>query len=72
MMDLEFIIDIDHMSKLMVDEVMTMAKTTTTARPNKYPLVSSHSGFTEQAGREVRVLAHRRPARGLSRSSAAW
>ena len=45
MMDLEFIIDIDHMSKLMVDEVMTMAKTTTTARPNKYPLVSSHSGF---------------------------
>ena len=45
MMDLEFIIDIDHMSKLMVDEVMTMAKTVTTARPNKYPLVSSHSGF---------------------------
>lgn len=50
MMDLEFIIDIDHMSRLMVDEVMTMAKTTTTARPNKYPLVSSHSGFmTNQA-----------------------
>ena len=46
MMDLKFIIDIDHMSQLMVDEVMTMAKTTvTTARPNKYPLVSSHSGF---------------------------
>ena len=45
MMDLKFIIDTDHMSRLMVDEVMTMAKTTSEARPNKYPLVSSHTGF---------------------------
>jgi microsomal dipeptidase-like Zn-dependent dipeptidase len=45
MMDLKFIIDTDHMSRLMVDEVMTMAKTTSDDRPNKYPLVSSHTGF---------------------------
>jgi len=45
MMDLKFIIDTDHMSRLMVDEVMTMAKTTSTDRPNKYPLVSSHTEY---------------------------
>lgn len=49
MMDLNFIIDTDHMSRLMADEVMQMARTTTETRPNKYPLVSSHTGFLSRS-----------------------
>src|SRR5207245_2144905 len=48
MMDLKFVIDTDHMSRLMIDDVLQMARTTTTERPNKYPLVSSHSSFQSQ------------------------
>jgi microsomal dipeptidase-like Zn-dependent dipeptidase len=42
MIDRKFIIDTDHMSRLMVDDVLTMARTHT---PNKYPLISSHTSF---------------------------
>src|SRR5439155_23442564 len=45
MIDLKFIIDTDHMSRLMKDDVLQMARTTTDDRPNKYPLVSSHTSF---------------------------
>ena len=45
MMNLKFIIDTDHMGRRMVDDVMAIAQTTTTDRPNMYPLVSSHSNF---------------------------
>ena len=45
MMDLKFIIDIDHMSNLMTDQVLDLAETTTAGRPNVYPLVSSHTGY---------------------------
>lgn len=42
MMEQKFIIDIDHMSRLMTDEVLEMART---REPNAYPLVSSHTGY---------------------------
>ncbi|MDP1570052.1 MAG: membrane dipeptidase [Vicinamibacterales bacterium] len=42
MMDMKFIIDTDHMSRLMVDAVLDMAKAHT---PNPYPLISGHTSF---------------------------
>ena len=48
LMDQKIIIDTDHMSRLMVDDVLQMARTTTTDRPNKYPLVSSHTSYMSQ------------------------
>jgi len=50
MIDLKFIIDIDHMSRSMMDSVLDLARTTSASRPNKYPLVSGHSSFFEQNG----------------------
>lgn len=45
MMNQHYIIDIDHMSKLMMDRVLAMALGTRGTRTRTYPLVSGHSSF---------------------------
>lgn len=45
MMNQHFIIDTDHMSRLMADSVLQIAQTPSGSRQRMYPLVSSHSNF---------------------------
>ncbi len=45
-MDQRMIIDVDHMSRLMLDEVLAIAEART---PNPYPLVSGHTDFYDMA-----------------------